>query len=197
MAISFNASSTKVGKAPEVEKPEIKKEFIQVYIEQLEEYTDGLLELNATLTLDELGVGDFQEETKKLLAKIIVFLGGDSLNFYLMNDDKKSFHIKNIAITGATSMSTMSIAMDEANRVNKENVNLYRLLQNTPDFVKSGFKISATAVPGVGDDIVVQISDGIYLGLDDSEIAMDYSKSIQINFLLLFAMIIGNKQNTR
>ncbi len=193
LAISFSTSSIKVMKSSKEVQPEVKKEFIQIYIQQLEEYTDGLLELNDNFSIDEFMSNQCNETIRNMLAKIILFLGGDSLNFYILDSEKKNFHIRNITTNGVSMNTEMPIVIDEINRVKKENVNLYTLLQNTPDSVKSGFQIAATAVPGVGDDIVVKINDYFFLGLDDSEIAMDYSKSIQINFLLLFAMIIRNK----
>lgn len=104
---------------------------------------------------------------------------------------------KSATTTNAHMSLQFPIVLDYMNRVDKKYVNLYKLLQKTPDSHKSGFQIASTAVPGVGDDIVVQINDRIYLGLDDSESAMDYSKDIQINFFLLFAMIIRNKIETQ
>jgi hypothetical protein len=115
------------------------------------------------------------------------------MNFYFIDEARKNFHVKNVSVTEKNTNTTVPVAIDFLNRVSKENVNLYTLLQNTPDLEKSGFQIASTAVPGLGDDIVVKINDRIFLGLDDSETAMDYSKNIQINFLLLFAMIIRNK----
>ena len=123
------------------------------------------------------------------------------MNFYFLDKEKKNFHVRSIFSTSksaTTIRGNMSlqfpVAIDFMNRVDKKYVNLYKLLQNTPDSEKSRvFQIASSAVPGLGDDIVVRINDRVYLGLDDSERAMDYSKDIQINFFLLFAMIVRNK----
>ncbi len=121
------------------------------------------------------------------------------MNFYFLDKEKKSFHVRNIFSTNTSAATNGNISLqfpitlDLKNRVDKKYINLYKLLQKTPDSEKSGFQIASTAVPGVGDDIVVRINDRIFMGLDDSESAMDYSKDIQINFFLLFAMIIRNK----
>ena len=74
LAISFQASSIKVEKAYRLKQPEVKKEFIQIYIQQLEEYTDGLLQLNSQLSVERLETDEFDEAMSATLAKIIRFL---------------------------------------------------------------------------------------------------------------------------
>ncbi len=88
--------------------------------------------------------------------------------------------MRNIFSTNASAATNGNMSLqfptilDLKNRVDKKYTNLYKLLQKTPDSEKGGFQIASTAIPGVGDDIVVRINDRIYMGFDDTESALSY-----------------------
>lgn len=69
------------------------------------------------------------------------------MNFYLFDDEKRNIHVKNISIAGNVAHVSIPVAKEFLNRVNKQYVNLFTLLQDTPDSEKHGYRIASTAVP--------------------------------------------------
>lgn len=74
LAISFQASAIKVERPTKTAQPEVKMELIQIFAQQVEEYTDGLLGLDSCFSLGDIESDMPNEALNATLAKIITFL---------------------------------------------------------------------------------------------------------------------------
>ena len=73
--IGFNASSIKPEKTETSQQlPEVKKEVIQLYIEQLEAYSDGLLRFDREFEIHDIAGSQLSDEMSSMLGEIIHFL---------------------------------------------------------------------------------------------------------------------------
>lgn len=160
---------------------------LSAYMAKMEAFTSAAMEIHSAVPEGGLSRSISDPSMSKPFSEILPFLGGDRLTAYEVVGD--SVVGRTVSADGSSVDDAVLPKTPSANRVEKRYVNLYRLLSGRHDVKSGAFEVSRVPVPGEGDDIVVKVSENLYVGLDDSDNAVFHSKMSQVNLLIMFVAL--------
>ena len=144
-------------------------------------------DLYTSLDYKEIFEDKYSTHVANTLQSFLSLLNFDCLTIYIKYDN--IIYSKKITDQGNISQETIIFDINKK-RIDKKYINLYRLLLWKPILNIEWFNIANKGVSEEGDDMVIQIYDNVYLGFDNTKIAISNLSPLHWFSTLFLAKII-------